>query len=150
QTMLNGGAPGAGPTDGGVAAINPMRLPRDPYTPYTVAGFQNCAPVYPWNFVRANTIYGVIHAAKGYTAWSDKHAVYAAVSCPTGPATPSNVDDYSPPEVNPNVAPLNTPTADGQACSVNNAPPDNNQKTWTDSFANIKCYDQLKVNAILN
>jgi hypothetical protein len=42
-----------------------------------------CAPVYPWNFVRTNTIYGVIHAAGGRTAWADKHAVYAAVSGPT-------------------------------------------------------------------
>ena len=33
----------------------------------------DCAPVYPWNFVRTNTIFGVVHAAGGYTAWSDKH-----------------------------------------------------------------------------
>jgi hypothetical protein len=60
------------PTDGGILSIDPTRLPRDPYN--------NCAPVYPWNFIRANTIYGVIHAAGGYTVWADKHAVYAAVS----------------------------------------------------------------------
>jgi arylsulfatase A-like enzyme len=29
-------------------------------------------------------------------------------------------------------------------------PPDNNGGAWTDSFQNIRCYDQLKVNAILN
>jgi arylsulfatase A-like enzyme len=41
------------------------------------------------------------------------------------------------------------------ACSVSvpgkpPAPPDNNGGAWTDSFQNIRCYDQLKVNAILN
>jgi hypothetical protein len=49
QTLLNGGNPGAGLTDGGVNAIDPTRLPRDPYA--------GCTPVYPWNFIRANTIY---------------------------------------------------------------------------------------------
>src|SRR5215831_15160407 len=91
QTLLNGGNPGAGLTDGGVKAIDPTRLPRDPFTADPNNG--GCAPVYPWNFIRANTIYGVIHAAGGYTAWSDKHAVYAAVSGPTGTAIPSNLDD---------------------------------------------------------
>ena len=60
QTKLNGGAPGAGLTDGGVASIDSQRLIRNP-----AAG---CAPVWPWNFVRVNTIFGVIHAAGGYTA----------------------------------------------------------------------------------
>ena len=65
QTLLNGGNPGASLIDGGIGAIDPARLVRDPS--------KNCAPVYPWNFVRDNTIFGVIHAAGGYTAWSDKH-----------------------------------------------------------------------------
>src|SRR6516164_2324250 len=33
QTLLNGGNPGASLTDGGVKAIDPTRLPRDPFTP---------------------------------------------------------------------------------------------------------------------
>lgn len=109
------------------------------------------APVYPWNFIRANTIFGVIHAAGGYTAWADKHAVYAAVSGPTGTAVPSNVDDYYSPEINSNVIGLpEVTTADGLACSVAGNAPDNNGGAWTDSFQNIRCYDQLKVNAVLN
>jgi type I phosphodiesterase/nucleotide pyrophosphatase len=138
QTLLNGGNPGAGLTDGGVNAIDPTRLPRDPYA--------GCAPVYPWNFIRANTIYGVIHAAGGYTAWSDKHAVYAAVSGPTGTAIPSNVDDYYSPEVNSNVIGLPGVTAaNGHSCAT----PTGNG-AWTDDFQDIQCYDTLKVNAILN
>ena len=94
QTKLNGGFPGYSIIDGGIKSIDPDRLERDP--------FNSCKPVYPWNFVRTNTIYGVIHAAGGYTAWSDKHAVYAVVSGPTGTDQPSNVDDYYSPEVNSN------------------------------------------------
>ena len=141
-SKLNGGGPYA-PTDGGFKSIDPARLPRDP--------FNGCQPVYPWNFLRTNTIYGVIHAAGGYTAWSDKHAVYAMVSGPTGTATPSNVDDYYAPDVNSDAVGLaGVTTADGLSCNVAGNPPDNNGGAWTDSFANIKCYDTLKVQAVLN
>jgi len=143
QSKLNGGAHGASLIDGGIGAIDPDKLPRDP--------FAGCTPVYPWNFIRANTIYGVIHEAGGYTAWTDKHAVYAAVSGPTGTAVPSNVDDYYAPDVNSDIVALpGVTTADGLACSLSGNPPDNNGGAWTDSFQNIRCYDQLKVNAILN
>jgi hypothetical protein len=138
QTQLSGGGPYKNPIDGGILSIDPAKLPRDP--------FNNCSPVYPWQFIRTNSIYGVIHAAGGYTAWSDKHAVYAAVSGHGD--TANNVDDYYSPDVNSNI--MNLPgvrTADGLDCSKI---PDNNGGAWTDSFLNIKCYDQLKVNAILN
>jgi hypothetical protein len=145
QSKLNGGGPYS-LTDGGIKSIDPTRLPRDP--------FRLCLPVYSWNFIRTNTIYGVIHAAGGYTAWSDKHAVYAAVGGPTGSATQPNVDDYYSPEVNSNAIALpGVTTADGLSCSVPGSPatpPDNNGGDWTTSFRNIRCYDQLKVNAILN
>src|SRR5579864_7034641 len=72
QTKLNGGAPGASLTDGGVESIDPKKLDRDPRA--------GCSPVYPWNFVRVNTIFGVIHDAGGYTAWSDKHPAYSSVA----------------------------------------------------------------------
>jgi len=136
QTQLNGGGPYS-LTDGGVKSIDPTRLPRDP--------FNNCSPVYPWQFIRANSIYGVIHAAGGYTAWSDKHAVYAAVSGHGN--TAGNVDDYYSPEVNSNVIALTgvtTPT--GHACD----PIRDGNGAWTDSFLDIQCYDTLKVNAVLN
>jgi hypothetical protein len=139
QTKLNGGSPQYSLTDGGIKSLDPMKLVRDP--------FKGCAPVYPWNFIRANTIFGVIHAAGGYTAWSDKHAVYAAVSGPTGTSLPSNVDDYYSPEVNSNVIPLpGVKTATGLDCANVNL----NGGDWTTDFDNIKCYDQLKVNAVLN
>jgi hypothetical protein len=63
KTLLNGGAPAG--VSGGIESIDTKKLTRDPA--------HGCAPVYPWNFVRTNTIFGVVHAAGGYTAWSDKH-----------------------------------------------------------------------------
>jgi len=133
KTQLNGGAPSGG---GGINSIDPKKLVRDPAN--------GCAPVYPWNFVRTNTIFGVIHAAGGYTAWADKHPSYSSVG---GPGNGTNVDDYYSPEINsipvglPQVKGCN-PLPDQTAVAASNA--------WTDSFENIKCYDTLKVEAILN
>jgi hypothetical protein len=134
KTQLNGGAPPG--VDGGIVSINPANLPRDPAN--------RCQPVYPWNFVRTNTIFGVIHGAGLFTAWSDKHPSYSSVA---GPGDGTNVDDYYSPEINsipvalPSV-PGCDPLPDQHAVTASNA--------WTDSFQNIQCYDTLKVNAVLN
>src|SRR5215831_2634605 len=125
--------------DGGINSIDPTRLPRDPYN--------NCAPVYPWNFVRTNTVFGVIHGAGGYTAWSDKHPAYASVN---GPGDGTNLDDFYGPEINSNVVPLpGVTTALGTDCSTVQDP-NSDLTAWTNSFQNIQCYDHLKANAILN
>ena len=153
QSKLNGGFAGYSTIDGGIKSIDPDKLERDP--------FNGCKPVYPWNFVRTNTIYGVIHAAGGYTAWSDKHAPYAVVSGPTGTDQPSNVDDYYSPEVNsleillPGVKTAasaggasfdcGTPSTSSSGVIFPNLTDD-----WTVGFDAIKCYDQLKVNAVVN
>ena len=44
----------------------------------------NCAPLYPHEFIKVNTIFEVIRAAGGYTAWSDKHQAYDLVNGPSG------------------------------------------------------------------
>lgn len=136
KNQLNGGAPAG--VDGGPLSLDPTKLPRDPSN--------GCAPVYPWNFVRVNTIYGVIHGKGGYTAWSDKHPSYLSVS---GPGDGTNVDDYYAPEVNSPVVVLpgvTTPT--GIDCSTLHDTADTSD--YTRGFENIQCYDTLKVNAILN
>ena len=138
DTMLNGGAPGASPTDGGVASIDPNKLVRDPA--------KNCAPVYPWDFVRTNTIFKVVHEAGGYTAWIDKHASYSFVAGHGG----HGLDDYYSPEVDSTVIALpGITTATGVSCATI---PDTvgSLSSWTNSFANIQCYDALKVQALLN
>ncbi len=140
QGLLNGGAPNASLTDGGINSIDPQRLVRDPA--------KGCAPVFPWNFVRTNTIFGVVHAAGGYTAWSDKHPSYSSVA---GPGNGSNLDDYYSPEIN--SVPVNLPNVSAGPISCNPLPDQSavsSSDTWTSSFQNIQCYDTLKVNAILN
>jgi Type I phosphodiesterase / nucleotide pyrophosphatase len=137
DTKLNGGAPGAAATDGGIASIDPMKLSRDPQA--------DCAPVYPWNFVRTNTIFSVVHAAGGYTAWIDKHPSYSFVAGPGG----TGLDDYYSPEVNSMVIPLpGVKTAEGASCDT--IRDTESTGSWTASFANIQCYDALKVQALLS
>jgi hypothetical protein len=139
QHKLNGGAPGASLTDGTIASIDPKRLVRDPAN--------GCAPVYPWEFVRANSIFSVIHAAGGFAAWSDKHPAYASVASGLGP---SALDDFYAPEINSNVVALpgvTTPT--GISCAKVRDPK-SDLTAWTNSFENIQCYDTLKVDAVLN
>jgi Type I phosphodiesterase / nucleotide pyrophosphatase len=140
QMFLNGGAPSG---DGGINSIDATRLVRD----------EHCNPVYPWNFVRVNTIYGVIHGAGGYTAWADKHPSYSSVGGPTGTSTDTNVDDYFGPEINSNSANFEA----GATPKLNTCKPNLPDQfavaaadDYTGSFLNIQCYDSLKVEAILN
>jgi hypothetical protein len=137
DNLLNGGAPGAALTEGGIASIDPKKLERDPA--------QGCAPIYPWNFIRVNTAFGVIHAAGGYTAWIDKHPSYSFVGGPGG----KGLDDYYSPEVDSTVVAL------PGAKTLLGAPCDPIRDTvgvsaWNASFENIQCYDAIKVYALLN
>jgi len=137
DTKLNGGAPGAGLTEGGIASIDPQKLERDP--------LQGCAPVYPWNFIRINTAFGVIHAAGGYTAWIDKHPSYSFVGGPGG----NGLDDYYSPEVDSTVVKLpGVKTLEGAQCDPIRDPL--GTSAWNSSFENIQCYDAIKVYALLN
>ena len=120
--------------DGG-GGINPNYLPRDPN--------KNCAPVYPHTYLRDNTIFEVVKASGGYTAWSDKHPSYEFTNGPSG----HGVDDFYGPEINSIPVPL--PTVPGcdplpdQAATTSS-------DDWTTSFQNIRCYDSLKVQATIN
>jgi hypothetical protein len=139
QTKLNGGAPGASLTDGGIASIDSKRLIRDPNN--------GCNPVWPWDFVRANTIFSVIHQNGGYAAWSDKHPAYSAAAAGLGPIA---LDDFYGPEINSSVIALpGVTTPLGASCSTIRDP-GSDLTAWTNSFENIQCYDTLKVDAILN
>lgn len=137
DTKLNGGAPGASLTNGTEKSIDPKKLSRDPR--------RGCAPVFPWNFIRTNTIFGVIHHAGGYTAWIDKHPSVAFVN---GPGDGRNVDDLYVPEVDSNAVSLpGIKTVEGASCSPLR---DTAVTSWTGSFKNIQCYDALRVDALLN
>jgi hypothetical protein len=104
-----------------------------------------CAPVMPWDFVRTNSVFGLIHGAGGYVAWSDKHPAYSSIAGHGG-----TLDDFYGPEINSLVVALpGVKTPDGVDCSTI---PDTaaDLTAWTNSFTNIRCYDTLKVNAVLN
>ena len=98
-------------------------------------------PVYPHQFIRANTIFEVVKAGGGYTAWSDKHPSYDFTNGPSG----KGVDDLWSPEINSNVVAL------PQVPGCDPIPDTNPSVTdWTTSFQEIRCYDSLKVQAVLN
>ena len=67
--------------------------------PLALAG-GSCVPVFPHQFIKVNTIFEVIRAHGGQTAWSDKHPAYDIVNGPSG----KGVQDLFAPEVNSNDA----------------------------------------------
>lgn len=126
-------------TDGTIASIDPAKLPQDPA--------KGCGPVWPWEFVRANSIFTVIHQHGGITAWSDKHPAYASVASGGGPGA---LSDFYAPEINSNVVGLpgvTTPTHISCSAVLDSGA---DLTAWTNSFQNIQCYDTLKVDAVLN
>ncbi len=68
--------------------IDPTKLPHR-----LVNG--NCERVFPHNAIRANTIFEVVKAAGGRTAWADKHPAYDLVNGPSG----KGVEDLYTPEI---------------------------------------------------
>ncbi|MDE2154319.1 MAG: alkaline phosphatase family protein [Xanthomonadaceae bacterium] len=76
-----------GPLDGhGRRTLDASRLPHRP---------GSCTPVYPHDYLRSNTVFNVIHAAGGHTAWIDKHPVYEILNGPDG----HGIDDLYTPEI---------------------------------------------------
>jgi hypothetical protein len=97
--------------------LDPAALPR-----YINENGQ-CVSKYPHNAIRVNTIFEVVKASGGVTAWADKHPAYDLVNGPSG----KGVDDLYTPEI----TNVNGFDATGSVvCTVMN--------------------DYLKVNAILN
>jgi hypothetical protein len=119
--------------DGG-GGINPAFLPRDPNN--------GCQPVFPHQYLRVNTIFEVVKAGGGWTAWTDKHPSYEWTSGPSG----KGVDDFFGPEIN--SIPVALPQFPG--CDPVPAPAPAPDDGWTTNLDNIKCYDSLHVQAVLN
>ena len=68
--------------------IDPTKLPR-------VLDHGACVPLWPHQAIRTNTIFEVVKAAGGHTAWADKHPAYDWVNGPSG----NGVDDLYTPEI---------------------------------------------------
>src|SRR5438477_1777480 len=97
--------------------IDPTALPRH------INAQGQCVPLYPHDAIKSNTIFEVVKAQGGHTAWADKHPAYDIANGPSG----KGVEDLYTPEVT-NVGGLDNTVS--VVCTVNN--------------------DYLKVNAILN
>ena len=96
----------------------------DPATlPNHIDANGKCVRLFPHNAIRSNTIFEVVRASGGHTAWADKHPAYDLVSGPSG----KGVQDLYTPEIT-NVNGLDNTVS--VVCTAGN--------------------DQLKVAAILN
>jgi hypothetical protein len=119
--------------DGG-GGLNPNFLVRDPNN--------GCRTVLPHEYLRVNTIFEVVRASGGRTAWTDKHPSYEWTNGPSG----KGVEDFYGPEIN--SIPVALPQFTGCApVPFADPTPDDG---WTNSFDDIKCYDLLHVAAVLN
>lgn len=132
-------------------AIDPNNLPGQ-----KVSGI--CTPLWPHNFIRTNTIFGVLHKHGLRTAWSDKHPAYDIVNG-NKPATQpvnapgTNVDDFFAPEINSDLSQANIDLITAQLgpnFSTNPAPAPVSGKDFTGTVAGAEWYDGIKVRAILN
>src|SRR5438552_2291117 len=69
--------------------IDPSKLPRH------LDSRGRYVPMYPHDAMRTNTIFEVVKASGGQTAWADKHPAYDLVNGPSG----KGVDDLYTPEI---------------------------------------------------
>jgi hypothetical protein len=106
--------------------LNKATFPVDPAT---------CKPIMPWDYLKVNTIFQVIHGAGMRTAWSDKHLIYTSFNGHGSGGT--SIDDYFGPEI------------DSQAVEPNGVPYPQDDD-WAHIDAATKQYDGYKVQAVLN
>jgi hypothetical protein len=111
-----------GPADAaGQRQLDPAHLP------YRA---DSCTAVYPHDYLRSNTVFEVIQAAGGHTAWIDKHPVYEILKGPGG----HGIDD------------LYTPEIGGDYEGEHIKPADH----ITGSISRTESYDAMKAQALLN
>jgi hypothetical protein len=107
-------------------ALNQDNFPVDPKT---------CQPIQPWDYLKVNSIFGVIHNAGLRTAWSDKHSIYTSFN---GAGSGGKaIDDFFGPEI------------DSQAVEPNGVPYPSDTD-WAHDDAATKQYDGYKVQAVIN
>ena len=135
-------------------AIDPNNLPGQ-----LVNGA--CKPLWPHNFIRTNTIFGVFHQHHRRTAWSDKHPAYDIINGndpdnqpANGPGT--NVDEFFSPEINSDLSDANVALV--HSLGLKSTAPDPmttpcpgpNCKDFTGSNDGVEFYDGIKVQGVLN
>jgi hypothetical protein len=149
QHSIDGGVPAALTGLNSAIAIDPNNLPGQ-------SAHGTCSPVWPHNFVRTNTIFGVIHRHGLRTAWSDKHPAYDIVNghdpenaIVNGPGT--NVDDFFAPEINSDLSTANIGLIASLGLhSTAPSPVPVAGGDFTSSIDGVEWYDGIKVQAIIN
>ena len=133
--LLSAGDPGVNPaglpdnilsmTGNAKSLIDNTQLPLDKT--------KGCAPVYPDQYIKVNTIFDVARAAGLRTAWTDKHAAYEVLNGPSG----TGVQDLFAPEINSlaTAAGVTTWTAGSD---------------WTKDNGLTQMYDSFKVQSVIN
>jgi predicted AlkP superfamily pyrophosphatase or phosphodiesterase len=111
--VVNDTAPGAGQTAGkgstiafdesidlyGADPVTGLPLSKDVINPnslpFQIDSNHKCVPVYPHMALKTNTVFEVVKAHGGVTAWADKHPAYDLVRGPSG----AGLDDLYTPEI---------------------------------------------------
>jgi hypothetical protein len=70
---IDGGVPASLTGLNSAVAIDPTNLPGQQVS-------NSCTPLWPHNFIRTNTVFGVLHKHGLRTAWSDKHPAYDIIN----------------------------------------------------------------------
>jgi hypothetical protein len=149
---IDGGVPASLTGLNSAVAIDPNNLPGQQVS-------NSCTPLWPHNFIRTNTVFGVLHKHGLRTAWSDKHPAYDIINGNepktqpiNGPGT--NVDDFFAPEINSDLTPANVAlisTLLGPNFSTAPAPTSFPPGAdFTGTIPGVEWYDGIKVQAILN
>jgi hypothetical protein len=146
---IDGGKSGSLTSLNAGIAISPANLPGQK------AG-SNCNAVWPHNFIRTNTIFGVLNKHGERTAWSDKHPAYDIINgnAPktqpvNGPGT--NVEDFFAPEINSDLSQANIDLIHSAGLhSTVPAPTPVAGKDFTGTIDGVEWYDGIKVQATLN
>jgi hypothetical protein len=128
--------------------INPAFLPHEK----DAHGL--CRVVFPHDFIKVNTIFEVVKAAGGYTAWSDKHPAYDILNGPSG----KGIDDLYTPEQASLISNAPAGTVNGvdlaatlALCNgTTNSLPIAELSDYTTCMPAALAYDDVKVQAILN
>jgi hypothetical protein len=147
--LLNNGSGNTFPSFDEGGSIYPGGVDTDPgaimnLTPHPQSGLDpatypidpaSCQPITPWDYLKVNTIFQVIHNGGLRTAWSDKHAIYSSFNGPGSGGL--SIDDFFAPEI------------DSQAVEPNGVPYPQDDD-WAHINAATKQYDGYKVQAVIN
>lgn len=141
SSRLDGGDP-TGLDGNSATAIDPARLPE-------IRIGNQCRPLWPHDYLRVNTAFGVLHTSGLRTAWIDKHPAYEILNGPGAPARGPgyNIDDFFAPEID---AALTAENLAGTAAPARDvARLSSARKSFAGSIPAVQLYDDLKVRAIL-